>query len=775
MKAFLLDIDYETGDTGTDIKLYLKSKNGIKVVTDKTFDPYFYCITNVPEELEKALGKKVKKVEKLKDGVVKITVFFPRDVPDLRLIAAKFGDVREADIFFTRRYLIDNDIQPGINYEWTVKNGKVSKGPAMEAAELKAIAYDLETYNPERMSDSSRDPIIMISTFDEKEGRVLTWKKINQKFVTTLKGEQECIDQLTKYCTKGKYDIIYTYNGDNFDCPYIKERAKISGAEKPISPTGESITLRKGIRGLKARIPGMAHIDAYRGMRFLAYIGALKLIGYTLENVYKEMLGKDKVDVDGRYIYKIWDEEKELENFALYSYQDSEATFELGEYMRGVYQEFSKLLNQTLYDVSRMTPSEIVELLLFKISFSRHELAPNKPAEGEYAKRIRAPIKGAFVKQPESGLHENLAVVDFRGLYPSIIIAHNVGPDTLNCDCCAKPHQSPIGHKFCKKKTGVIPEMLNHVIERRMKIKKEMKALDKNSKEWKHLWSEQMALKIIANSTYGYLLYARSRWYTREGGEATTAWGRDYIQKAMAEAEKEGFEVLYGDTDSLFLKLKNKKKVDVQAFLKKFNKELPEEMELELEGFYPRGIFVTKKEGGAAKKRYALINEDGGLEIKGLEFVRRDWSALAKRTQEKVIRAVLQGEVEKAVKLAKKTIEDLRSGKVPLDDLVIRTSMTRRIDKYENKGPHVRAAMRLEESGEKVSKGALIEFIVVKGAGNIGDRSYPVQLIGNREPDVEYYINNQVMPAVMKILHELGVKEEDLKVGGKQKSLEGWF
>lgn len=286
--------------------------------------------------------------------------------------------------------------------------------------------------------------------------------------------------------------------------------------------------------------------------------------------------------------------------------------------------------------------------------------------------------------------------------------------------------------------------------------------------------AEQQALKIIANATYGYLLYARARWYNRECGEAVTSWGRQYVKDAIKKAEDAGFTALYGDTDSVFLKRGSRDKDDVIKFLENYNKNLPEAMQLELEGFYPRGIFVTKREGGAAKKRYALIRDDGQIEIKGLEFVRSDWSAIAKKTQEKVIRAVLENKVEEAKNTVAEIIEKMRKGKVPIEDFVIYTQLKRPIDKYEAIGPHVRAAQRIQESGERVFTGMTIGYVVTRGAGNIGDRSYPLQLIANREPDPEYYIDHQILPAVMKILAELGIKEEDLKLGGKQSSLDAW-
>ena len=97
------------------------------------------------------------------------------------------------------------------------------------------------------------------------------------------------------------------------------------------------------------------------------------------------------------------------------------------------------------------------------------------------------------------------------------------------------------------------------------------------------------------------------RWYSRECGESVTAWGRHFIQDTIEKAEKAGFEVLYGDTDSIFLLRGKKSKEDALAFMKKINGELPGDMELELEGFYPRGVFVTKKVGADGDGREEKI------------------------------------------------------------------------------------------------------------------------------------------------------------------------
>jgi DNA polymerase, archaea type len=313
------------------------------------------------------------------------------------------------------------------------------------------------------------------------------------------------------------------------------------------------------------------------------------------------------------------------------------------------------------------------------------------------------------------------------------------------------------------------------MLKKRLIFKKEYKELKSKGEDNKVLFAKQWALKIILNSAYGYLGYARARWYSRESASATTAWAREYIQKTIVSAEKEGFEVIYGDTDSNFLKLNNKSKKDVDDFLKKINYELPGEMELELDGFYKRGIFVTKKEGGAAKKRYALMDEKGNLKIVGFEYVRRDWCNIAKETQKKVIELVLsKGEPEEAAKYVRQIIIDLKNGKVKKSELAIITVLKRKPEQYDSIGPHVAAAKKAISKGIDVPVGSVLSFIVTKNGKTISDKAELEQFVDEGNYDSDYYIENQVLPAVIRIMQELDYSKEDLIHGGKQTGLGAW-
>ncbi|MDP2717944.1 MAG: DNA-directed DNA polymerase, partial [Candidatus Micrarchaeota archaeon] len=340
-----------------------------------------------------------------------------------------------------------------------------------------------------------------------------------------------------------------TYNGDQFDLPCLQERIFKTGAKAHLGRDGSTVkTKRLGIRTV-SKLGGRIHYDVYSTVAFLNYIGAIKLPRMTLEHAYEGLLGKTKVDFPKDKIVSAWDQGgKALDDLVEYSRQDAVACQELAHYSLPLFVALGRVTGTTLFDVSRFASGQLVEALLMRKAFEREEIVPNKPSAAEVAARTAEPIQGAFVKLPKPGVYENMAVFDFKSLYPSIIISHNIDPSTLNCDCCSDPHVAPGGQRFCKKRKGLIPQMLNEVLDQRFAIQAEMKAHEKGSEAYNQLHAQQWALKILANSTYGVLLYPRFRWFRRECGESVTAFGREYIQKAIAEAENAGFDTLYGDS-----------------------------------------------------------------------------------------------------------------------------------------------------------------------------------------------------------------------------------
>jgi len=808
-KAFLMDVSFVEVKGKPAIRLMLKSEKSGKTfrVYDQTFEPYFYVLPRSESELfqakqaleklqvfergEKVTVKRVEETTRLLKfkpvRLLKVIAFHPKHVLKLREESKRFGTVFEADVPFYKRYVIDKGLKPcglvevkreGLN---ALEVKPCSENEAGKTVEFKMLSLDIETYNPNVIPNPSKDPCLMIGYAGDNgfEGVYSFQKKFSKPFVKSFSSEREMLEAFCALLREKHVDLLCTYNGDSFDLPYLQERAKQLKADFRLGRDRLPVkTKRVGMR-VVSEVGGRVHYDVLPVASFMDFTGTIKVPRLTLESVYGEVLGGKKLEFDAAQTWRVWDsgDEKQLDFLAEYCVTDARACFELAKHFLYLQTELSKLLHLTLFDVSRATASQLAESLLLRKAFERGELAPNKPSGRELVEREHEPVQGAFVKMPLPGVYDNIAVFDFRSLYPSIIISHNVDFSTLDCDCCTREEAfvSPQGHKFCSKRKGIIPEVLSSVLNERVKIKKALKNVSRDSREYQLLYARQWGLKIFANSIYGLTLHPRFRWYSRAAGESTTAWGRHYIQETIRKAEKEGFRVLYSDTDSIMISFNPSEKEKLEEFQRSVNESLPRDMELELEGFYPRGIFVSKKQEAekGAKKKYALIDAEGRIKIRGFELVRRDWSRVARDAQRAVLEILLkEGNVQKAIDFVREVVKKLKSGETPLEDCVIYTQLQKSTRAYEVKSPELSAVLKARKAGLVVPEGAVVGYVITRQGKSISEKAFLVEQA--KDYDSDYYVNNQVMPAVLKILGALGVSEDDIKLKGSQSKLDCW-
>jgi DNA polymerase I/DNA polymerase-2 len=220
--------------------------------------------------------------------------------------------------------------------------------------------------------------------------------------------------------------------------------------------------------------------------------------------------------------------------------------------------------------------------------------------------------------------------------------------------------------------------------------------------------------------------------------------------------------------------LNKKTKQETKDFLKKLNSELPGIMELELEGFFSRGIWVTKRTGDiGAKKKYALIDENGKLKIRGFETVRRDWCGLARQMQSKVILQILQDGNEKAaLEYVKEVIKNVKEKKADIKELLIKTQLKKSLSEYKAISPHVIAARKMKEKGLPIDLGSIIEYYIARTREKKKLVREKVKLPDEKgEYDIPYYLERQILPAVENILQVFGIEIKQLIEGKKQTKL----
>lgn len=777
MRGWLINADYITENGNAVVRLWCVDNRGSFVAYDRSFKPYFYALKEEgvtaddlmeitdrsknevvsPERVEeltlKSLGREIE--------AFKIYVKHPQHVPRLRGKVATLCEVREADIPFIYRYLIDKQLacMDGVIIEGEDVSDQRLRRYELQSVgrdekegypELKMMAFDCEMLTEVGMPDPEGDPIIVIGAQYDDQVKILE-----------ADNERELLAKFVDLVKEVEPDIIVGYNQDNFDWPYIKKRAKKHNLKVDIGRDGSELDTRG-----RPRIAGRLNVDLYDiAMR------TIDVKVKKLENI-AEFLGKkeDFADIEAKDIHHNWTNGNK-DSVKTYARQDVLNTHYIAEELLPMHFELSRMIRLPLDDVTRCGRGKQVDWLLLSEANRVGEVAPNPP---QYA----TPYEGAFVLEPVRGLYENVVCLDFASMYPNIMISYNISPDTVSGEGYFEAPE--VKHRFKKEPDGFFKRILRMLIDRRKEIKKAMKKADKQSPDHRIYDIKQSALKVLTNSFYGYMGWNLARWYCRECAEATTAWGRYFIKTSARIAEEMGFEVLYGDTDSIFVRKEGlslgQLKEESYRLIEKLSEELP--VHIEIEDFYTTAFFVEKK-------RYAGLTIDGNLVVKGLEVRRGDWCELAKKLQRNVIQTILKDKnPERAASYVKEIIAQVKGGNILLTDYVIYKGLTRRPEKYEAVQAHVKAAKKASAKGINYPIGSKVGFVVTKGSGNIGDRAYPYDLIEDFDGecivdvdgvryriDKDYYIENQILPSVLRILERFGYSESQIK-GARQWTLD---
>lgn len=567
-KFVLLDIDYITRNHKPVIRLFGKLADGRSIIAlDRNFKPYIYVQTHDVEkckdELRKLELKKIEKICKKDKGQIeeflKIILNHPRDISKLNEKIKELKsvqDIREYDIPFSRRYLIDNGLFPMTEVEVrgkVINRSRHDKTFIFEiqdkprqvrnsSPEFNVLSFKIETCNPQGTPQVRENPISMIS-FYSNQGfqKVFSTKKSSSDFVETVFDEKKLLEKFVETIKSENPDIIAGYNSDKFDFPYLKERATKLDVNLNLGLDGSKIKFYSG-RMKFAAVKGRIHVDIYKIARRY-----LQLNDHTLESVYKELYKKEKIDIPSTEIYKCWiDEGEKLEKFYRYTLEDAKSISQIGEKMLTLIIELTRIVGQPLFEISRRGTGTQIKWYLIRKAHENGDIIPNEM--GKFERHV----VGGYVEEPVKGLHENIFYFDFRSLYPSIIVSKNISPDTLTEDNHIECHIAPeFGYKFRKEPIGFIPSVVSGLLKGRMKIKAEMKNC-KDPREYQMLDYRQDAMKRLSNTVYGLFNHPQFRWYRVECSEAITAWGKEFLIDTMEKSREHGFEPVYADTDGFY-------------------------------------------------------------------------------------------------------------------------------------------------------------------------------------------------------------------------------
>ena len=689
----------------------------------------------------------------------------------------------ESKIKYYQSYIYDRQLLPGMIYE--VKDGNLVPKVLEEATEnlnkikemfkecteeereyaemwaklleypapkFRRAAIDIEVYSPlsTRMPDSREGacPVIACSVYSsDGEKRVLVLKREGMQ-----EGNQHlAADIEVEYCETeeellGKvfdvlcdYPFILTFNGDDFDLRYLAHRAANLGFSKrdvPIEIGKRVCLLRYGI-----------HIDLYkfffnRSVQIYAFNNRYKDV--TLAEVGNALIGVEKIHLEKTFGNLSYSE------LAAYCLRDSEITYKLTSFEDDSAMKLilvlARISSMPMEDVSRQGVSRWIRNFMHREHRKRNMLIPNaediltKKGKNATTATIKGKkYKGAIVVEPTPGVHFNVAVMDFPSLYPSIIKVWNLGYQSI---CCSHPnckiHTVPdTPHWVCTEKRALESLLIGSLRDLRVRWYKQRskdKTLPPELRSWYNI--TQGALKVILNASYGVFGADSFDLYCPPVAEATAAIGRYSITQILKHAEAVGITVLYGDTDSLFLK--NPSKEQIEEVVRYTEHEL--NMGIDVDKVYRYAVFSSRK------KNYLGVLEDGSVDVKGLTGKKKHIPIFIKeafnKMKETLARVKTPADFEKARKEIAEIIRERhnrlkRREWADMSELAFHVVLGDELASYTKTTPqHVKAARILEQSGRELRAGDLISFVKVIRE----PRVKPVELCSRNEVDVDKYI-----------------------------------
>ncbi|MCK9292898.1 MAG: DNA-directed DNA polymerase [archaeon] len=801
--GILIDVYYDSS-----LRLVIREESS-KSTYSFSFFPYFYLVLKFEaspldfKKLETKLRglKKITKIEKKDSDFIYKLEFEDIDsfmssknhLLEKDIYLSSPYEIREYDLSLVHRFFLDYKICNFSKLNFTVdKDNQVLDFKVLDnilIENLNYLTFDIEVLPSSSLEFPKPDdsPVISIAISDNLDNNFVfllvgdvNLEKTKQlleketKFKVFLFSEEtKLIESFALFVGQKDPDVIFTYNGDGFDFEYLSKRYKVLSS-KVLDFGKKKICFHKSSKK-SVSVEGSVHLDVYVLIKLLNYLQVFNHSKLDLNSVYQKITGNKKLSLGPKEMRDCY-LDKDYKKLIEYNLDDVSATHDLGINYYSIVNEISKLVHAPFFDILRTSAGAMVERLFIDYFVNNNQLVPNKPDGWKISQRHKYTFQGAFVKKPIAGLHEDIAVVDFRSYHISLIIAYNISPETI-VDVFEENTNSVL-NKFIKKEPkGFVPKILGSLLALRISIKEKIKGLEKkDSREYRSLFAKQFALKVLLASTYGYMGFAGARWYCRNCLDIMYHLVRTKIQNTIKAFEDKGYTVIYSDTDSCFIKFKDLSKL--KKDLEKINLDLPKSMFLELEDIFKSGIFVLSRDGKrAAKKKYALLKEDGTLKIKGFEFVRRDWCPFVKEVQKKVLELVLEKKDPKeAINLVKKAILDLQEKKVPLEKMIIQSFVRKNITKYKNINPAMSAVLDGRKRGANVSEKEVIEYIITdKPSKTISEKARLVEFVKDKEYDVDYYLNNQLLPAVFSILEVFDVSKDELVNGKKQKGLGDFF
>ena len=741
---------YRTDDVA--VELFGRTADGKSVTGLYTgFLPYF-DVVDASEEYLKEIVKdpEFSKSETLdlwyqgkKRKIERIFIRSPWKVPEYRKRVPRTSDVLAADIPFHHRFIYDKDLGACMEMEGDPDESEIGKFTTDEVMRIKSVRAT-SPFNP-NLKVLSFD---IENLIDTREILVIGWALWNGSVMETgaiSKGEKEIIQDFVNLVKEKDPDIITGYNIDGYDLPLLQERAKVHNVKFEL---GRDFLPPRRINNQYWRVHGRIISDTWWNVKKF-----LHPKNETLNYVAKELLGEGKDNINRLKIGEEWKARKQ--EVIDYCVKDARLTLEIFNKLRVLdrYMYMAVVAKLPLDDVTNGGTSNYVDSILIRQADRSGIGVPMTV----YNRKDEA-IEGGYVHTIGAGLYSNVVVLDFKSMYPSMIMKYNICFTTLSQNGSIV---APNNIRFLGKdqREGLIPRILRELMAERDEVKKRMKSASQDEREF--LDGVQGAIKILMNTFYGVLASSFYRFTNPEIGAAVTAYARMTITELIGKLEKEGNKVIYGDTDSVFIESGEKNLDDSIEFGSSIAERMSGELGISLEFEKIMDPFFSH----GAKKRYAgkivYPKEQGGeILIRGYEVRRTDSFGLQSQSLSRLFDLILDRDLDGARAFSRDIVSRILSGGegVEIESLVISRSV-RNFSEYKDKDNslvNVRVAKMLMERGEPFVPGMKVSWIVTNSKRS--PQEVEPYIEGEqlaKSPDWNYYAR-RVEETLNRVLEGLG-------------------
>ncbi len=326
--------------------------------------------------------------------------------------------------------------------------------------------------------------------------------------------------------------------------------------------------------------------------------------------------------------------------------------------------------------------------------------------------------KGGLTFQPNMGMHDQVAEIDFSSMYPTIMVEHNISAETILCSCCPEAKVPEAKYNICEKRDGLIPRTLRPILERRRYYRAKKKTAVGADKE---LYSRrQTALKWFLVVCFGYLGYRNARFGRIEAHEAVTAYGREKLLRAKEVSEARGFQILHGLTDALWIKKPGMTRTEILDLCAEIGKAAG--VSIELEGIYKWIVFLPSKvrKNLPVATRFFGVFDDGEIKARGLYFRRDDTPPLIKEAQQKMLGVVStcgdSREYREKTPQVREVLQDyltrLATGDLKKEELLVAKNARQKVSEYKVANLTALALRQLEDSGIEIHPGEKVHYLI---------------------------------------------------------------